>query len=318
MTRYHGQSMNPPSFAASTTASSGDAVMHGVLNDGMRNLRGKLNWLLAIIVAALALCQQNAHAQLTYVGHWECQDDTNNTVVDAAVGTDAGVAETSSNTDAISEDVGPGSELPKSFHLNGAGLAIALPDLDASLADDASFCMWVKLDDAVPDTSATTGFVILGVGDNDRTHYPWTDGDGYMSVWRGVDGSSNSRIDAITLPGVDRTTWHHVAVTTTPGSNGWKLYVNGDLVTQTTGLTSQYLASGNWFVGRSVSSGGTVDLDGYICDIRIDDVAWSEGQIEDIIAEADAGGGGVVSPIDTTIPGAVGVDSLTGNIPGTP
>lgn len=135
----------------------------------------------------------------------------------------------------------------------GAGSRWSFP------TDEACLSMWVRLDVAVPAATNATGFTAIG-STTIPDAYTWTDGKAYLGVFR------SSRVDNITLSAsVNRLEWHHVAITTALGTNGWKLYQNGSLVHQVDG--TMVSVRSNIEFGRSGSFGST--LRGSIDDMRV-------------------------------------------------
>jgi hypothetical protein len=220
-----------------------------------------------------------------------CQDNAASTTVVASTGSN-GTLVGGDNTSAKS-DTGPGGSYPLSLHLNGSDDYITITDLAATLGDNASFCCWVKLDVATPAAEAQTGFAVLGnAGSGGGNHLPYTDGSYYISLLRWSNSTTSNRLTITPPGGVTRTNWHHVTIVTTPGANGWKLFVNGDQVTQQTGITGvHYPVGGIWSVGRSHSAGVNLFLDGSVADVRVYTNTLSEGDVETIVAEATGGGG---------------------------
>ncbi|MEM7394625.1 MAG: DUF2341 domain-containing protein [Verrucomicrobiota bacterium] len=100
-----------------------------------------------------------------------------------------------------------------------------MPDIRPYFEGDAATLnVWVKLDAATPTGVNRSGFMSLGSGSN--SHYPWLNGWAYLNVWR------SSRVDNIVLhPGVDRTQWHMVTITSENVlTDGWRMYQNGEEV----------------------------------------------------------------------------------------
>ena len=150
------------------------------------------------------------------------------------------------------------------------GQHVLLPNLASQLGNNASFSCWIKLQTATPVAGANTGFMNLGpIVAAAASHYPWTDGSAYLSLFRCSGNAVCSRVGPITLPGgVTRTNWHHLAITNQPGANGWKFYVNGALVTQTAGLATVYYNNDLWVLARS-SAGFSYHLDGSLDEVLL-------------------------------------------------
>jgi hypothetical protein len=123
-----------------------------------------------------------------------------------------------------------------------------------SFTTEASLCMFLKLPANQPGNAGglmTLGNVSSSIGNSfPATHYPFTDGLGYFSTFR------VNRVNSITLSSaVDKGTIHMLTITTTPGSNGWKLYQNNILVFQTTG--ESIITLSDLKIGRSENRVGT-------------------------------------------------------------
>ncbi len=223
---------------------------------------------------------------MSLLAHWRCQDNAASTVVAATVGSNA-TLQGGDNTSTISEVNGPGTALTRSLHLNGTDDWIQIADLSASLGTNASFCMWIRLDNATPGAAAQSGFLNLGASVvSGSSHWPYTDGTAYMSALRFSNNTTSNRIAFSPPGGVTRTNWHHIAITNVAGANGWKFYVNGDVATQNTGQTL-FWDSDLWAVGRSWDTTASFYLDGRVCDIRVYDETLSEAAIEAIMAQKD-------------------------------
>ncbi len=117
---------------------------------------------------------------------------------------------------------------PYSLQLDGVDDYILGGDISGNFTDEATVCFWVKIDSNTP-TSTNAGIATLNTTSEDSL-YPWTDGKLYISFFNAVRG-----IDAFIDTGFDKTVWHHLALTTKPGSGNYKLYRNGSLLTSGTG-----------------------------------------------------------------------------------
>ncbi len=95
---------------------------------------------------------------------------------------------------------------------------IRLPDLSGRFTTEATLSVWIKMDSAAP-----LGQSIFNFGEGGADHYPWTDGKIY------VDALRNGGVSFPAPATVDRTKWHHLAVTHKPGPDTWKCYINGTL-----------------------------------------------------------------------------------------
>lgn len=162
-----------------------------------------------------------------------------------------------------------------SFHLNGTSdywdISSLVSNIDFS-SNQASVVIWLKLDVATPAAGDQTGIFNLS-SDTGNSHYVWTDSKAYLYGFRSV------RVESITVSSsVTRTDWHMIAVTTTPGTNGWKFYQNTELVKQTTGESSIDVGTTS-YIGKST---GERYLDGYLASTLIYNRALSSAEITQI------------------------------------
>lgn len=125
----------------------------------------------------------------------------------------------------------------------GAGLSgndsyVTMSLETGSFTSEASVSFFLKLRVATPTNVNNTGLAGFD-NTNAATNYPWTDGIGYISLLRAGVGGSDNRVQSVTLSSlVDRTTPHMLTITTTPGTNGYKIYQNTINIFQTTGLNT--------------------------------------------------------------------------------
>lgn len=145
-----------------------------------------------------------------------------------------------------------------------------LVTLDAALGtflntqSSASVAFWLKLVTATPVDPNKTGLLDLqDYTDTDSaTRYPQTDGFGYFATFRQL-----SRFNSVGLGATDRTTWHHLAITTfTAGT--YRVYVDGVEVGNTSAEIGVSV-SGALTLGKSSDSSGDYYLEGYIGDFRV-------------------------------------------------
>ncbi len=121
--------------------------------------------------------------------------------------------------------------------------AVRLPDISDQFTTEATLSVWIKMDSG---EARGQGMFNFGTGEND--HYPWSDGKVYTDALRkgGV---------AFPAPAaVDRTKWHHLAVTHKSGPDNWKFYINGALVCSAAG---QSLRHGRGAGAQSVRDQGS-------------------------------------------------------------
>lgn len=151
---------------------------------------------------------------------------------------------------------------------DGSSGYISIPNVAEMLhgGTEATLEMWVKK------SSVQYGFIQLsGFANSNGNLYPYTTNDVvYLDIFR------NNRLGPITMKS-STTNWHHFAVTTAPGANGWKLYQNGELVYQTDG---QATVSTNY---RSFEIGRNSDVryaHGEFSDVRVWKIARTQEEIK--------------------------------------
>ena len=138
-----------------------------------------------------------------------------------------------------------------SIVFDGVDDYVILPSTLDSLngTEEASLQMWIKLNSASNDV-ATTGLIQLSNYNNGNGNlYFYGNGYTYLDIFR-TDRVSQ----VITNSTVDPTQWHMLTVTTTPGTNGWKVYWNDILKYQTTGQPTVSVNStiqGGFTLGRN-------------------------------------------------------------------
>lgn len=117
---------------------------------------------------------------------------------------------------------------------------LALPDaIRSHFTTEATLFMRLRLNLATPIETGNTGLAELKSAVVASSHYPWIDGLGYFSVFRGV------RVDSVTLSSsVDRAQPHALTITTRPGSNGYQVWQNNQQVVSATGEPTVEIASG--------------------------------------------------------------------------
>lgn len=137
-----------------------------------------------------------------------------------------------------------------------------------STQSTATVAFWLKLRNNQPGTLAKAGLVTLQ-GNNAAgfaTYYPALDGKLYSSVFRQTTIAS-----ALSLGAVDKSGWHHLAITTISNGN-YTVYINGVQVAQVAaefGVTVSDIIGA--YLGRSQDVNGFYYLDGWIGDFR----AWT-------------------------------------------
>ena len=98
----------------------------------------------------------------------------------------------------------------------------------------ASLSVWVKLYSS-RNSSTKSGIIQLSGFDNwNGCLYFYTDSARVGGIW--LDTFLTTRYyTGDWAPTFDATLWHNLTITTTPGSNGWKMYLNGIFRYQSTG-----------------------------------------------------------------------------------
>ena len=141
------------------------------------------------------------------------------------------------------------------------------------IGDSASVTMWLKLRNATPSDANKTGlmyFNSVGLAD---THYPYTDGSFYCGIFR------NDRLTLTPSSLVDRTKWHMLAVTQTPGTGGYNVYQNGINIHSGTGeATVSHPAIP--FLGAAQL---IYKYDGWMDDVRLYSRALSSTEVRQLV-----------------------------------
>jgi len=137
---------------------------------------------------------------------------------------------------------------------DGAGDYIDLPDsLITNLhgGTEASICIWIKNDTTVNGVG-TSGIVQLSnYNSSNGCLWFYNNGYTYLDIFR------TSRVEQVFTNNTEvSTNWNLLTVTTTPGTNGWKCYMNGVLKKQASGQSSVSVADiqGGLTIGRNSSS----------------------------------------------------------------
>ena len=131
---------------------------------------------------------------------------------------------------------------------------IDLPDsliTDLNGSTTASLCMWIK-NDAVNNGSTTAGLIQLS-GYNNGNGNLWFYSNGYTYL----DIFKTSRVETVFLNSiVPAQSWVMLTVTTKPGANGWKCYINGVLRKQVGGENTVAVSNiqGGLTLGRNSAS----------------------------------------------------------------
>jgi len=113
---------------------------------------------------------------------------------------------------------------------------------------EATIIMRLKIDVNTPLASEQTGIIDFQTYGS-ASHYPFTDGNLYFATFcsatRPISGVDNS--------GFDKSQWHQLVISVSPGANNYRVYQNGHLTTTATGEASVSLPA-DIRLGRSVSN----------------------------------------------------------------
>ena len=210
---------------------------------------------------------------------WKLDDGTGTTAADSS-----GNGFTATMSGGASWDTGQFGGSMAFDGVDGA-LTCDLSSLDGGT--DATFAAWVKRTDEVPGGEPSGGFADFGTsGASGSSHYPYINGFLYL----GLFNNDNTRpISGYDDTGFDKRNWHHVVITQAPGTDGYKLYRNGSLVTQGTGLSAATFGSDDGLaVGRP---GGFIYFDGNFEQVRLYDRALNSTEVSDLYAWTAGGAG---------------------------
>ena len=170
----------------------------------------------------------------------------------------------------VGASVSASGKIGSAYDFNGTSDYMYNADVSTYLhgKKEASIAMWVKK------KSVQYGFIQLSGYDNANGNlYPYnTETNAYLDIFR------TNRLGAIEMP-YSTLEWHHFVVTQTGGTNGWKLYQNGELVYEAFAddkVATNYL---QFEIGRNSDSRYANAL---FNDVRIYDHALSVKEIKEI------------------------------------
>jgi hypothetical protein len=156
------------------------------------------------------------------------------------------------------------------------GLDAAFPNSEGTLA------VWVRKRLETPANLATSGFCSVGAtGSGLSTQYPDQSGNLQLSVF-----DTGFAISGVAAP-TGKTAWHHVAIVSKAGTNGYRFYFNGRLFASAT--------RNGWQVGTTTSFGGwnftgtQLGLDGWSDDWRLYNRGLNDAEILALYQESKAG-----------------------------
>lgn len=154
-----------------------------------------------------------------------------------------------------------------SFLFNTSRLEIPNPGITTK----ASFSCWLKLDQHIPGNASRSG-----IGDfntkNSHSHYPFTDGNIYLSLFTSVRKTITTNV----IP--DRTVWHMFTVTADADLNEWKFYLNDQLIsTSTVGTLNVH---STLFFGYANQNGTIYNLAGLASNIHFHNEAFTLAEVQ--------------------------------------
>jgi hypothetical protein len=122
---------------------------------------------------------------------------------------------------------------------------ISVPDISGLFDDEATVSLWLRRKNLnTPSDNGKTGIFRLGTGI--RSHYPWQDGRLYLTTF------SDSRVvDGFDDTGFDKTEWHHLVISTEPGTDEYVVYRNGDVLLERNGPSTVSLDNDDIRFGHS-------------------------------------------------------------------
>ena len=163
-----------------------------------------------------------------------------------------------------------------SWEFDGTDDYIDLPDsliTDLNGGTEASLCIWIKNDTTVNGVS-TSGIIQLSAYNNGNgSLWFYNNGYTYLDIFR------TDRVSTVFANNTEvGTNWNLLTITTTPGTNGWKCYMNGVLKKQVTGQNTVSVANiqGGLTLGRTSSSRYT---NGKIAACQIYDTALTAAEV---------------------------------------
>jgi len=142
---------------------------------------------------------------------------------------------TGSNDGTLTNGVGFNSANGGTWEFDGVDDYITLPSSIATSlngGEEASLNMWVKLN-SNSNSVANTGIIQLSGYSNGNGNLYW-----YQNGYTYLDIFITTRYRVWINTVLDPRNWHMLTITTTPGTNGWKAYLNGILQYQTTGQST--------------------------------------------------------------------------------
>lgn len=157
---------------------------------------------------------------------------------------------------------------------------------------EASINMSVRLDNNGNSTAQSGIMQLSGYNNSNGCLYFYSDGNTYLDIFK----TDRQQVWANTV--IDPTRFHMLTVTTTPGTNGWKAYLNGELQYQTTGETTvsvlDTIGGGSAFARNSTSR----YMNGQIQNIQVYTTELTQAEILQNYYEAPIVTSGLVFALD--------------------
>ena len=163
-----------------------------------------------------------------------------------------------------------------SWEFDGTDDYIDLPDsliTDLNGGTEASLCIWIKNDTTVNGVGTSGIIQLSGYNSSNGNLWFYNNGKTYLDIFR------SSRVENVFVNNTEvSTNWNLLTITTTPGTNGWKCYMNGVLKKQVTGQNTVSVANiqGGLTLGRNSASRYT---NGKIAACQIYDTALTAAQV---------------------------------------
>jgi hypothetical protein len=163
-----------------------------------------------------------------------------------------------------------------SWEFDGSDDYISLPtSLITALhgGTEASICIWIKNDTTVNGVSTSGIIQLSGYNSSNGNLWFYNNGYTYLDIFRA------SRVEQVFTNNTEvSTNWNLLTVTTTPGANGWKCYMNGVFKSSTTGDSTVSVANiqGGLTLGRNNASRYT---NGKIAACQIYDKALTASEV---------------------------------------
>jgi hypothetical protein len=163
-----------------------------------------------------------------------------------------------------------------SWEFDGSDDYISLPaSLITALhgGTEASICIWIKNDTTINGVSTSGIIQLSGYNSSNGNLWFYSNGYTYLDIFR------SSRVSQVFANNTEvSTNWNLLTVTTMPGTNGWKCYMNGVLKKQVTGDSTVSVANiqGGLTLGRNNTARYT---NGKIAACQIYDTALTAAEV---------------------------------------